>query len=439
MDESLILWDVIEEHLDEAEFLFEMWGRAIVAPDYTWHDVERSFGERLRAHLDAIVIAGEPAARRLLVPGLGDEESEKNRAAACALALLEMPGEEHSWQVFQALVNAPVGSELRAGIARALEVSGRKSLDDELKAAVTYGGGEQVAELWAALATRRVDVGASAVVAGAIAAGDVALRTAALRAAVMRPAEELWGVVAPWLEAPEESVRMAAIETAMTWGLRAGWERCVEEARRGQPEALAWVGMLGGEEEMGLLLEAVQRPETRHAALCALGCSGRRAAAEECLKWLGDEDERTAKLAAEAFGMVTGVDAYADGFGAEELEDEELPRLEEDLAEELAGAAGDALPRPAVEAFVRWWAEQGAAFKGDHRYLHGATRSAARLESSVDVVPMRQVWPLRGELAVRSNRSVSGLFTGAPRGLWSRSRGGDPGSYPDVQRRPKWS
>ena len=102
MDETLILWDVIEEHLDEAEFLFEMWERAIVAPDYTWHDVERSFGDRLHAHLDAIVIAGEPAARRLLNPGLEDVESEKNRAAACALAFLEMPGEEHSWRVFQA-------------------------------------------------------------------------------------------------------------------------------------------------------------------------------------------------------------------------------------------------------------------------------------------------------------------------------------------------
>jgi uncharacterized protein (TIGR02270 family) len=437
MDETLILWDVIEEHLDEAEFLFEMWERAIVAPDYTWHDVERSFGDRLHAHLDAIVIAGEPAARRLLNPGLEDVESEKNRAAACALAFLEMPGEEHSWRVFQALVNAPEGGELRAGIARALEVSGRKGLEDELKAAVTHGGGERVPELWAALATRRADVGAHAEVAGAF-TGEVALRTAAARAAVMCPPGKLWRVVAPLLEAPEECVRMAAIETAMTWGVRVGWERCVEEARRGQPEALGWVGMLGNEEDMGLLLIAAEKPTTRHAALRALGHSGRRVAAEECLKWLGDEDPRTAKLAAEAFGMVTGVDASMEGFARPAVEVEE-PEMEEDVPDDLSAGAEDALPAPWPEAFARVGEGTVGSLSVGERYWRGQRRTVLLMHEVVRTMSMRQLGAWRAELAVRSRGQewVKRPVLGS--GLVRGGTGAEDAPRVDPQRRPVWT
>lgn len=197
---------------------------------------------------------------------------------------------------------------------------------------------------------------------------------------------------------------MAAIETAMTWGLRAGWERCVVEARRGQPEALAWVGMLGGEEEMGLLLEAVQRPETRHAALRALGYSGRKVAVEECLKWLADEDERTAKLAAEAFGMVTGVDAYTEGFARAACDDE---ADEDDLTTDLSPVAEDALVTPEPHAFSWWWQAHGERFDAAQRYLRGKPRRGRDVDAHLCSGAMRGRQAIALEAHVRSGGAAT--------------------------------
>src|SRR6185503_21088436 len=86
----LIFWDVVEEHLDEAEFLFSQWEAGLSSPDYTLEEVEQRLEERLFAQVDGLVAAGAPAASRLLVPALSAEAP--SRVAAAALALLSAEG-----------------------------------------------------------------------------------------------------------------------------------------------------------------------------------------------------------------------------------------------------------------------------------------------------------------------------------------------------------
>src|SRR6185369_14237639 len=49
-------WDILEEHLAEAAFLWEQWELALDAANYSLDEVAAGPEERLRAHLDALVL-----------------------------------------------------------------------------------------------------------------------------------------------------------------------------------------------------------------------------------------------------------------------------------------------------------------------------------------------------------------------------------------------
>src|SRR4051794_26252675 len=68
--EDPILWDIIDEHLDEAAFVTLRWRAALDAPHYTLAQVGRSRETQLFAHLDALVIGGAAVAERRLRPEL---------------------------------------------------------------------------------------------------------------------------------------------------------------------------------------------------------------------------------------------------------------------------------------------------------------------------------------------------------------------------------
>src|SRR3569832_1116128 len=77
-----IPWDIYEEHLDEAAFLWGQWERAMDAAHYTIDEVIEGPERRLRAHLDGLVLGGHPVAENLLVPALADEDEGKITASA---------------------------------------------------------------------------------------------------------------------------------------------------------------------------------------------------------------------------------------------------------------------------------------------------------------------------------------------------------------------
>ena len=117
--DSLVLWDVVEEHLEEAGFQWERWERALVSPLLSARQVADGVEGRLAAHLEGLAVAGSAAADRLLVPAL--HEGEPGEAAAAATAILESPGGIS--RVRAALADA--GGERRRLVTRALALSRR--------------------------------------------------------------------------------------------------------------------------------------------------------------------------------------------------------------------------------------------------------------------------------------------------------------------------
>lgn len=87
--EEEILWDVVEEHLDEAEFLAELWVGARLSASYSLDELDRGPEARLLGHVDGLVVSGPVALERVAWPVLADAKAEPYRVAAAALALLD--------------------------------------------------------------------------------------------------------------------------------------------------------------------------------------------------------------------------------------------------------------------------------------------------------------------------------------------------------------
>jgi len=401
--EAAVLWDVVEEHLDEATFLLGRWRAAARSPRVTLAGLKRTVEPRLLAHLDGLAVGGSELAERLLWP-LFDKGSKAKapRAAAAAAALLLDPDLAIRDRLVETLCTTEV-APVRQGLAEAFEVSGRADIDEPLRLAL-YATAEIPAQiaLLSVLGARRVDPGP--ILATLLARPEPELLEAALRAATAAADRGLCrDHVETSLAHEIPAVRAAALRTGLVWNLRAAWQTCLQGARDGLSKPMLYLALLGDKRDLATLLDALRTPERRLAALFALGFSGRVEAVEACLPLVADADPNTAKLAVEAIAAVTGLPLYQPSFVAPpEEEADEPPPLEEDLTIDLTPKPIDELPRPNGAAVTKWWSERRSRFDAGRRYLRGMLLSSQAAELALAEGPLRRAGVLATELAIRS-------------------------------------
>src|SRR5262245_25350873 len=66
-----ILWNVVEEHLDELEFCVDSFERQLDDVSLTFQQLSK-VEARLEAHLDGLVVAGDPVVERLLASAVAE-------------------------------------------------------------------------------------------------------------------------------------------------------------------------------------------------------------------------------------------------------------------------------------------------------------------------------------------------------------------------------
>lgn len=392
-----ILWDVLQEHLDEAAFLWRQRERGLASWEESLEDVAEGDEARLLAHVEGLVIGGAPVATRLLLPALEGEDVWL--VGAAALALLGAGGEAPLAALLRVLNEGP--EEARPEIRRALELSGRSGLDTLLLPHVARVGPEAQAMLLEVLATRQADPGpALPRTLGADTAP--ALCTASLRAArfTARPVSE--GLARQGLEHGEASVRCAALETGLILGLRAPWQACRRLAMdAGEEGRLARLALaVGGEAtDVKQLIQALGTPGLRTDALWALGFSGRRAAAEALMDVL--RQDNGPRLAAESLATITGLD-LTEHLLAEETDAEAPPEDADTATAEGAWRAPPLAGRVRVASVEEWWRKAQARFDERGRFVRGAAWSPSAVLTELARAPacLSSVWAL--ELAVRT-------------------------------------
>ncbi|HEX5745794.1 MAG TPA: TIGR02270 family protein [Archangium sp.] len=391
------MMDVLEEHLDEATFLWSQWERALVAADCNLSDTAKR-EERLLVHLDGLVVGGESAVNELLLPGLHTDEAE--RISASALALLANNGERGLKEILWVLDS---GDDVqRAAVGRALELSRRNGLEAVLLKRLAADDRALRLLAFQVLAFRGVVP--PEIRKQWLYHDDAEHLIAALRAARALPRDLVMGLLPRLLMDSHPGVRGAAIMAGLVLGTRMAWKTCrkvAEERGAGHRQCLVVLALGGDERETEWLVSLLRKPELRPDVLWALGFSGQVIAADACLEWM--EDTKAAALAGEAFSAITGLKLEGEYQKIVEEEEEALVPLEqEDLDANLLPSPEASLPVPIRDAVENWWQQARKNFERGVRYLRGSKLDAAGLLTAIGRESMRRRHVLALELSIRS-------------------------------------
>jgi len=412
-----IPWDIYEEHLDEAAFVWGTWEQSLDAANYTLDEVIEGPEERLLAHLDGLVLGGTPVARRLLVPALGDDDPGK--VAAAAWALLQAEDADHLELVVEA-VTAAEKRETRAAIARAFELCHRTDRAERLLPRLAASPpplqavivGAVAAEVAAGNSRGAPSLGLP--LATLLETRHPELLAAALRALRRAPDPELAPLVESALGSPYVMVRDAAIEAGVVLGLKAAWRVCNKLVARNAPGcklALAVLALGGEAVDRATVMKRVEVEALRRDAVWALGFAGTVAAAEAALALVSDET--VGAVAGDSFATITGAVLAGDLVLVGKTDNSSPPAPDEDDDAPLPLLRPeDDLPRPDPRRLRAWWTKaQGNAappLDPEQRYVGGRVFGGEPVRAAIQSGPTwrRRVWCL--ELARRTGQDLDG-------------------------------
>jgi uncharacterized protein (TIGR02270 family) len=378
-----IPWDIYEEHLDEAAFLWGQWERALVAAGIALDDVAAGPEARLLAHLDGLVLGGSPVANELLLPGLEDDDPGRNAAAAWGLVEAEH-GADHQDAVLDAMANGAKGS--RGAVARALELAPRADL-------------ARVAQLWPSLSMparaavlgllgSRAEELARPLIEPSLRHGDPPLAAAAVRALRRIPVRELLGGIEDALQADDPTVRAEAIATGVALGSCDAWEACRIAAAGPGDGCRLPLGLLATSTEprdRAIVRASASDGEAKRHAVWALGFAGDVEAADALVE--ATEDEAVAKIAAESLSSITGLvlgrnlvePGTTQGPDVEEVGDDDPPPVVR---------PEDHLLAPRVSAVAAWWRRERARFRPGVFHIQGRPRTPETVHAALGTARM---------------------------------------------------
>lgn len=332
--EPPVLADVLEEHLAELDFLWELRETSIFRAGFRPLHLRRH-EDRMEAHLDGLLEGGVTGAA-LARAALGSDAW--SLVAAGAWTLLRRPTPDPG-AVAQALRGAalPAAAGARHGLRHCSvstwEAEARERLD---------GPADLERAVWAdALAFHRREV-PHGLVAAFGASGAAALRAIhwAVRLRV-GPAPDRRELVASHAD-PAPEVRIAALCAGARWGQPEVLELLRASARqpdRARAVELRWLGALGATSDRPALEAALASPELAPAALQGLGALGDPQALPKLLEMLEVPDLSAA--AAEAFEAIVG-----EALGRARVQDVDATMFDADEARALwRKRGGDFDPR----------------------------------------------------------------------------------------------
>jgi uncharacterized protein (TIGR02270 family) len=388
--------DVIEEHLDEAAFLWSQWQRALEAPDHHPEEVAGGPEERMLAHLDGLALARPDALGQFTEAAC--TENEAGKVFSTTLVLLERPESEGGVDLLLRLLRKD--GEMRV-VGQALGLCRRADIEPTLIRLLGADEPRWQAASLTALAMRG-RVGA-APLQPLLSSRHAEVQAAALRAARFA-GPTVRNLVELAFDSPLTAVRDTALETGLVLGLRPAYlvaRRLVEKRGPDLGFPLAVLAMSGDPADLELIADALSVPELCKHALWALGISGWPRAADLCLPYLADA--KLGRLAGEAFCAVTGL-VLKRQLALEEPEppDEPVPFEEEDLEADLVPGPEAALPLPDPAALDAWWKKERARFNSSIRYLAGKPFAPETMLEALRAAPMRRRPSLALELAVSS-------------------------------------
>jgi uncharacterized protein (TIGR02270 family) len=394
-----ILWEIYEQHFDEAAFLFGQFEDALVAANYTLDEVAEGPEERLAAHLDGLVLGGKPVADRLLLPALdGDEPAP---AFVAAWSLLHAEDVDHLDTVLSVLADGT--PPVRDAVARAFELAER--VDVASKVAPLWESDDPfVKRVVLDVLAWRHPTKASEHLRAAFDSRDAGLVAAALRLLRAAPDTAYTNDVAAAVDHAEPAVRVEALATAHALHVAVRAAAFRDVAASGADPSWTAMALLGLRDEAAVQA-LVDEPEARRAAVWALGFAGTRTAGDRLVTLL--EDEATGAIAAEALSAMSGLvvsGSLARPAERQGVEVEEEVGLDDPPPEVRRE---DALPLARAPLVAHWWQTARSSIPERTPYLGGRPRGRDTLRAALAGGPMWRRGPIALELAALERGPVS--------------------------------
>jgi len=381
---SLILDDVIEEHAEEAAFLWQQRDAAVRAPDYDIEDLAEA-DDRVEAHLDGLRIGGEKSWKASM--DLGWElAGEYFTAMSIAIRL-----SRHDF-VDELLAAAEGDGEATRGIVSALGWVEPRLLNGLVKNLLLSDSPYR----------RMIGIGACAVhrvhprthLFNALQSDDSALLARALKAAGELGDVESLHQVQSHLEHPDNGCRFQAARTAVLLGDRSALRILALFARSDNAYRRAAMNVVFRAMEPAAAQQFIKqlasdRSQLRYA-LIASGIQGDPVYLPALVRQF--ENEEVARVAGEAFEMITGLNMFRESLEViPELPDQseqDASDDDDDDDEDLGEDLGLVVPDPAK--MTPWYEKNKDRFAPGQRYLCGQPVSVENCGAVLSTGQQRQ-------------------------------------------------
>jgi uncharacterized protein (TIGR02270 family) len=374
---EFILWDVVEEHFEEAAFLFGQWESALYSPKFDLAGLEK-LEQRIEAHVDGLIVGGTEVARRILDPELTNGD-DPGRATVAALALLFTADQDIAGRIIDTAVRA--NEPLQQALIRALVLVDLEFMDSILLNRFQTAG---VASHRAALLETLTGRGIEVELPDEWSASSDPNLIGAVLDSTARFARNEWIALAEEHLTSSDPVRAKALRAAIALDSDKAWCLCRELAQQpdaADPDALVYIALLGKPTDHEILYKQLERPGNPEQALWALAYTGTLRAGDSSLNALESKNERVAKAAAEALSWIGGFDNTEQRFRAQAVEPGEqdtLPPLEvDDLDATLEPDGLDLLPVPNRAVIAEWWKQNRGCIAQQARNILGCAGGSA--------------------------------------------------------------
>lgn len=362
---SLAVPSIVEQHAEEAAFLWLLRSMAVAAPHYDLDDLARLDG-RVDGHIDGLRIAGEAGLRACLDALAAEEPAEAFAAAVLALDL----GDERAMdRILTAAIQTP---DLMAGVASALGWLPPDRVRPWIAAMIEARPAASRRLGIAACAVHREDPGP--VLARLVRDPDGGVRARALRAVGELKRRDLLPALRDAFDDADDDARFWAVWSAVLLGDRSASERLRAYAQlatsfAGRAIQLAPRTMHPGDAR-DWLKRMAQHAETRRLALIGCGVVGDPVYVPVLISQMSVPE--LARVAGEAFSMITGVDLAYEDLEGEAPDGFEAGPSESPEDDDVEMDADENLPWPDKALVERWWSANAARFGAGRRYLCGA-------------------------------------------------------------------
>ena len=394
-----IIPNIIEQHADEASFLWILRNAAIQAPHYALADIIE-LDNRVEAHIDGLRIAGS-AGWEICKSNLAFEEP--GEVFVAANLALESKDPKRMVDVLDFVESTP---GTLPGMISAFGWVEPEKLRGKVKNLLVAESPTYRQIGIAACAIHRVDPGKH--LTEAIECEDIPLKSRALRAAGELKRRDLLPMAREHLSAASIDCKFWAAWSAALLGKTKPIEvlqNVVENRSKYQIRALHLVlRCLELSDAQSWLKQLAKDPENTRNLIIGTGITGNISYIPWLMKQMGDPEQ--SRVAGEAFTTITGVDIAYDDLEGEWPEGYSPGPTENPEDEDVALDADEDLAMPDAGLIESWWEKHQDDFQPNQRYLCGKPVSVQHCRQILISGYQRQRIAAALELALMGNDEI---------------------------------